>query len=129
MRAQVILLGIYSFIRWRLEGPAAQVETLAEAAPLVADTEDFELYAMIQQRLGWAHLAAGDLDSCLEVTEAALARCGPDRAKAGRLAGYGSQLFMLAQRAFRTRSAGAISTSPRRSCSKPRDWESRTAIP
>ncbi|MBW2230634.1 MAG: AAA family ATPase [Deltaproteobacteria bacterium] len=83
-----------------IEIDEAQVETLEEAAPLVVESQDFELFAMIQQRLGWAHLMAGDIGRCQEVTDAALARCGPDRAKAGRLAGYGSQLFMLAQRAY-----------------------------
>ncbi|MCP3986232.1 MAG: AAA family ATPase [bacterium] len=100
VRAQVILLGIYSFIRWRFESPAAQVETLEQAEVLVADSEDLELYAMVQQRLGWAYLTAGNLDRCLEVTETGLARCGTDRSKAGRLAGYGSHLFMLTQRAY-----------------------------
>ncbi len=100
VRAQVILHGIYSFIRLFLESPAAQVESLEEAAALVADSTDFPLYAMVHQRLGWAYMMAGDLDRCLEVSDSTLARCGPDHAKAGHLAGYGSQLFMLAQRAF-----------------------------
>ncbi|MBW2241609.1 MAG: AAA family ATPase [Deltaproteobacteria bacterium] len=100
VRAQVILLGIYSFLCWRFEDPYAQVEVLERAASLVADSDDFELYAMVQQRLGWAHMTAGNLARCLDVTEAGLARCSPDRSKAGRLAGFGSQLFMLAQRAY-----------------------------
>ncbi len=100
VRAQVILLGIYSFIRLFRENAAAQLETLVEAAQLVSGVDDFELYAMVQQRLGWAYLTVGDLERCLEVSDAALARCGPDRARAGSLAGYGSQLFLLAQRAY-----------------------------
>jgi class 3 adenylate cyclase len=100
VRSQVILLGSYSFLRMRLESVEAQLETLEEAALLVADAADFELYAMVQQRLGWAHLMVGDLDRCLEVSDAGLARCGPDRGKAGHLNGYGSQLAMLLQRAF-----------------------------
>ncbi len=100
VRAQVILLGSYSFLLLRLESAEAQLETLEQALPLVADTEDLELFAMVHQRLGWACLTAGNLDRCLEVSEAGLARCGPDRAKAGRLNGYGSQLFLSAQSAY-----------------------------
>jgi len=98
--AQVVLLGIYSFIRMFHENSLAQVETLEEAARLVPDCNNFAMDMMIQQRLGWAYLMKGDLDRCLEVSDAALARCESDREKAGRLAGYGAQLFILTQRAF-----------------------------
>jgi class 3 adenylate cyclase/tetratricopeptide (TPR) repeat protein len=76
----------------------AQVELLQEALGLAEACGDFALEASLHQRLGWAHGLAGNNREQLAWTERGLAFCGGDGRRAGRLSGFDTYVWLVAQR-------------------------------
>jgi len=91
----------------------AQVELLAEALPLAREAGDFALEASLLQRLGWAWRLAGDNRRALEWTGRGVAFCERDPARAGRVSGFDTFAWLLAQRGWSRVERGELAQGER----------------